>query len=223
MTVPPSLSRRLFLGSTAATAVTVALTGFTAAEAAAAPAGAGSRTGSTSANGWPVLATATTFRIEGSNQTVLLADGDASAILLHVARRFHYEIDTLRDGDVVGFAPGQPVAQPFESNYLSGTAIAIRPVCYPLGAHGGFYPREQIVIRDILAELGGAVSWGGDEPTPKESHFQIAKAPGHPAIRAAAQQIRAWDDAPGGQGAGAVNAFDPQRIQAARQFQAHTR
>jgi hypothetical protein len=142
---------------------------------------------------------------------------------LHVARRFHYEIDTLRDGDVVGFTPDQPVTQPFESNYLSGTAITIRSICYPLGARGGFYPWEHTVIRDILAELGGAVSWGGDERIPKESHFQIAQTPGHPAIRAAAQQIRGWNDTPGGQGADAVNAFDTKRLQAAHQFQLHTR
>ncbi|MCE7004045.1 hypothetical protein LWC34_14565 [Kibdelosporangium philippinense] len=206
-------SRRLFLGSTVGA---IALAGFTATDAAAAP-------GSTSANGWPILTTATEFRIEGSNQAVRLADTDAATILVHVARRFHYEIDTLRDGDVVGFAPGRPVTQPFESNYLSGTAMTIRSVCYPLGAHGGFYPWEQTVIRDILAELGGAVSWGGDERTPKESHFQIAKPPGDPAIRAAAQRIRGWNDAPGGHGAGAVDAFDANRVQAARQFQLYTR
>ncbi|MFF0145869.1 hypothetical protein [Amycolatopsis sulphurea] len=87
----------------------------------------------------------------------------------------------------------------------------------------GFYPGEQAVIRDILAELGKAVSWGGDERVPKESHFQIAQAPGHPAIRAAAQQIRGWDDTPGGHGAGAVNVFATNRLQAAHQVPLHTR
>lgn len=226
MTIPrPArpLSRRLFLGSTAATVGALALTGFTATGAAAAPTGASAWTGSTSGSGWPILTKATAFRIEGSNQAVHLADGDTATILLHVARRFHYEIDTLRDGDVVGFTPGRPVTQPFESNYLSGTAITIRSICYPLGARGGFYPREQTVIRDILAELDNAVSWGGDERVPKESHFQIAQAPGHPAIRAAAQRIRGWDDTPGGQGAGAVNAFDTDRLQAAHQVPLPTR
>ncbi|MFF0145868.1 hypothetical protein ATK36_1003 [Amycolatopsis sulphurea] len=165
MTVPAcsALSRRLFLGSTAATVGTIALTGFTATTAAAAPTGASAWTGSTSGNGWPILAKATAFRIEGSNQAVRLVDGDAATILLHVARRFHYEIDTLRDGGVVGFTPGRPVTQPFESNCLSGTAITIRSICYPLGAHGGFYPRVPAkLVGDPAAgdaEVCATTSW----------------------------------------------------------------
>lgn len=159
------------------------------------------------ANGWPVLDAGTPCRIEGSNQSVSLANGDAATILLYVARRFNYEIDTLRDGEITGHTADRAIEQPYESNYLSGTAIAIRPALYPAGAGGLLYPNELAVIRDILKKLGGAVVWGGDEEIPKESHFQIAYTPGHPAIKLAAQNIHEWDTTPGGEGAGAINAF----------------
>jgi hypothetical protein len=210
------LTRRLFLGS--AVAAAGALTLPTVAAAAG-----GTWTGSTSANGWPVLARANSFRIEGSTRSVRLADGDAATILLHVARRFNYEISTLRDGDVLGHTTDRHIAQPYESNYLSGTAIAIRPICYPVGASGLLYPAELTVVRDILAELDGTVSWGGDEKVAKESHFQIALPPGSTKIQAMARRIAGWNAGPGGQGAGAVDAFDLNRMRAARQFQRHTR
>ncbi|GAB2791257.1 hypothetical protein [Amycolatopsis magusensis] len=213
MTMPRPFSRRLFLGSAAAFTGLAGFAGFAAVPTAVA---AGGWSGPVSANGWPILTRAGVFAIEGSNHTVALAEGDAATILAHVARRFHYEIDSLRDGDLVGFAPDRPVTQPYESNYLSGTAIAIRTVCYPLGARGGLYPWEETVVRDILAELGGAVSWGGDEQTPMESHFQLACAPGHPVLQAAAQRIR------GGQATlGAIDAFAPDRLEAAQKYRLH--
>lgn len=156
-------------------------------------------------NGWPVLASCASFRVEGSNESVSLLDGDCATILLYVARRFNYEIDTLRSGEITGHSVDRAIAQPYESNYLSGTALAIRPALYPAGSKGLFYPNDLSVIRDILSRLGGAVSWGGDEGTAKESHFQIAHAPGHPAIKLAAQNIREWDSTPGGEGAGVIS------------------
>ncbi|WP_411145018.1 hypothetical protein [Streptomyces sp. x-80] len=59
--------------------------------------------GKQSDNGRPVLDTAKSFDIEGSDQKVPLTDGDVSTALTYVARRFHYEIDSLRNGDVHGW------------------------------------------------------------------------------------------------------------------------
>ncbi|MEU4263716.1 hypothetical protein ACYCCF_19590 [Streptomyces argenteolus] len=174
--------------------------------------------GAKSANGWPVLEEAELFRIEGSGRSVRLADGDAAVILLHVARRFHYEIDQLRDGDVTGHSTTRNAIQNYESNYLSGTALAIRPLAYPVGVKGGLYPHELVVVRDILAELDGVVRWGGDLTTPKESHFELAYAPGHPKVKGVARTIRGWDAGPGSAGAGTVDAFDPKRRSKARAF-----
>lgn len=160
-----------------------------------------------SENGWPIVDNAKLFRVEGSNQSVHLVDEDCATLLLYVARRFNYEIGTLRDGEITGHTASRAVSQSYESNYLSGTAIAIRPLLYPVGAKGLFYPNELAVIRDILSELDNTVSWGGDEDVPKESHFQIANALGHARIKNSARKVRARDEKPGGPKAGAISAF----------------
>jgi hypothetical protein len=207
------LSRRRLLAAGATTGAAVAVSMCSGGAAQAAPAVPGARPwrDATSANGWPVLAEADWHPIEGSGQRVRLAGGDAAVLLTHVARRFHYEIDQLRAGDVQGHTDGALVTEPYESNYLSGSAIVIRPQAYPLGVGGGLFPAELVVVRDILAELDGAVAWGGDFDRPKESHFEIAFRPGHPTVAAVARKIRGWQDGPGSQGAGAVDAFRPDR------------
>ncbi|MEU5092348.1 hypothetical protein [Streptomyces sp. NPDC021356] len=108
--------------------------------------------------------------------------------------------------------------EPYESNHLSGTALVIRPAAYPLGVEGGLYPRELTVARDILAELDGVVAWGGDFTVPKESHFEIAYAPGHPKVKGVARKIDGWNTGPGNEGAGATDAFDPGRRTRAEAF-----
>ncbi|MFI1889720.1 hypothetical protein [Streptomyces jumonjinensis] len=216
-------SRRRFVGATGAAAGVAVLGSLGAAgpAAAAAPAASGVWRGNRSANGWPVLEEAEEFDIEGSGRTVRLAGGDAAVILLHVARRFHYEIDQLRRGDVHGHTRSRRTRERYESNYLSGTAIAIRPEGYPVGVKGGLYPRELVIVRDILVELDGAVVWGGDLSTPKESHFEIALKPGHPKLKGVARKIQGWNDSPG-EGAGAVDAFEPKRRAQAKKFALRT-
>ncbi|MQS36002.1 M15 family metallopeptidase [Streptomyces katsurahamanus] len=215
--IKTDLSRRRFVGASAGVVGALALT--TVGEAAAAPAADPAWSAGRSRNGWQVLRTATSFRIEGSDSTVRLADGDAATVLLHVARRFNYEIDSLRSGDVRGWTDNRKVKAEYESNHLSGTAIAIRPLAYPAGSKGNLYPHELIVVRDILSELDGVVAWGGDFTTPKESHFEIAVKPGHPRLKGVARKIRGWEAGPGNEGAGAIDAFAPKRRSAARAFQ----
>jgi hypothetical protein len=213
------LTRRHLLGTSAGLAGALAIGSLgTAVPAAAADTPAGTWTGSRSANGWQILTETTSYGIEGSGRSVRLAGGDAATILLHVARRFHYEIDQLREGDVHGHRSSFEVREPYESNYLSGTAIEIRPGAYPLGARDGFYPLELVVIRDILAELDGVVAWGGDFAKPKESHFEIALTPGHPKTKGVAREIAGWNTGPGNEGAGAVDAFNAERQRRARAF-----
>ncbi|MFF5051309.1 hypothetical protein ACFY2P_32015, partial [[Kitasatospora] papulosa] len=94
------IDRRGVLLAGAAIGATTALAGLPGtayAAAAGAPTGR-RRPGAKSANGWPVLDEAELLPIEGSGRSVRLAGGDAAVILLHVARRFHYEIDQLREG-----------------------------------------------------------------------------------------------------------------------------
>ncbi|MFA3878747.1 hypothetical protein ABS735_34745 [Streptomyces sp. MMCC 100] len=173
--------------------------------------------GPRSANGWKILAQTESHPIEGSGRSVHLAGGEAATLLLHVARRFHCEIDQLRADDVTGHRTSRTVRRPHEPNYLSGTAIAIRPYAYPLGVRGGLYPHELVVVRDILAELDGAVAWGGDFDTPQEPHVEVALAPARPKVRGVSRKLRTWRDTPGLR-AGTVNAFEPGRREDVKAF-----
>ena len=114
--------------------------------------------------------------VEGTGLTVRLLAGPAAAALVYVARRFHYEIDTLRPGDLVG----DP----------AGTAIDIRPGWYPAGVSGGLFPHQLIVVRDILAECDGLVRWGGDRAAdPVESRFELAVSASDPRVGALADRL----------------------------------
>lgn len=175
----------------------------------------------TSANGWAVTSHDGIIfeRVEGSSVNFAVCSGAPAIVLAYVARRFAYEIDSaLKTGDITGHSSDRDIDASFESNYLSGTAIAIRPGSYPLGAKDGLFPHELVVVRDILAECEGTVRWGGDEPTPKESHFQIDVGPEDQRLKVLAAKISQWDRSPG-KGAGAVDAFLPSRRRAARDME----
>lgn len=93
-----------------------------------------------------------------------------------MARRFAYEVDMLRAGDLHGHTTDRRVGASFESNHLSGTAITIRPMHYPLGAdvkNTGMSETERIVVADILADCEGVVAWAGDRKPVKQSHFHF--------------------------------------------------
>ncbi|MFG2726600.1 hypothetical protein [Streptomyces canus] len=174
-----------------------------------------------SANGWPILDHTTKYRVEGTDVEVSLAKGDTATILLYVARRFAYEIDMLRAGDLRGHTSDRRVGAPFESNHLSGTALAIRPLHYPLGADvkdTGMSETERIVVADILADCEGVVVWGGNLRPVKESHFHIDLKPGDTRLKRLAARIRGSNDTPG-EGAGSIDAFAPARRRLAARFQ----
>ncbi|WOX12258.1 hypothetical protein [Streptomyces sp. N50] len=215
MTDHPSRRRVLALGSALGIGTALALTSVT--PAAAAPKAKVWR-GTRSANGWVIGDRAPRQRLEGAaGVQVPLLDGDASTVLLYVARRFSYEIDTLRPGDVHGHTADRHIGARFESNYLSGTAMAIRPLFYPLGADKAtaMTEQERTVVRDILADCQDVVAWGGDFEPVKESHFQIDVPPGDLRLSRLAQRIQGWDATPG-QGAGSIDAFAPARVRRAR-------
>ncbi|MFI1884786.1 hypothetical protein [Streptomyces jumonjinensis] len=184
-------------------------------------------TGIPSKNGWEMEKVADdrgnihTRPVPGTVLDIRVRLGDVEAVLVHVIRRFHYEVDALRKGDVVGWrTPGSVRKGLAESNQASGTAVQIRPGFYPFGARGGFHPLEELVIRDILAECEGVVRWGGDDRRPDESLFSIDVPPADARLARLAEKIRSWDYIPG-QGAGTpVDPSQPQRRKAAKRLAA---
>ncbi|MFR0358431.1 hypothetical protein [Streptomyces sediminimaris] len=150
--------------------------------------------------------------------------GDVEAVLTHVVQRFHYEIDQLRKGDVLGWrAPDTVHKRHPESNQASGTAVQIRPGFYPAGAKGGFFTAQLRVLRDILAELDGVVRWGGDDRHVDESLFYVGVKPGDARLTAVVTKLRDWKATPG-EGAGApVDVLAAGRRRAAEKLRRHQR
>ncbi|AWL40627.1 MULTISPECIES: hypothetical protein [unclassified Streptomyces] len=175
-----------------------------------------------SANGWPVLDSAPAHRVEGAARlTVRLAEGDAATVLLYVLRRYCYEIDMLTPEDVTGHLTDRNVRADLESNQLSGTALTVRQVAYPLGAPAGngMSGPEVTVVEDILADCQGVVAWGGETDPVKQSHFQIDVPPHDSRLKKLVAKINGWEEHPG-RGAGAIDAFQPARVSRARKARA---
>lgn len=170
-----TIDRRTILTGAGATAVLLALPR----SATAAPrTGAASATGTAqwdadrSDNGWRIDPDAVrTFRVEGSPATVRL-HADAAAVLLHVARRWHYEVMPLRGAaDILGHSTDRAVRATYTSNRLSGTALVLP------GAGDGLWPHQTAIVRDILADCDGTVRWGADLTPASAGHFQIDVKP----------------------------------------------
>ncbi|MER5214214.1 hypothetical protein ABT063_27485 [Streptomyces sp. NPDC002838] len=154
-----------------------------------------------------------------SGVTVTLRGGDVAVVLLHVIRRFHYEIDELRRGDVIGWRhPGKVRKGLAESNQASGTAVQIRPGFYPSGVRGGFFPNQVVTIRDILADCDGVVRWGGDDKHPDEALFYVDVESGDGRLLKLAEKIRGWDWTPGRGAGSGVDPLQPSRRHAAERL-----
>ncbi|MFJ8932107.1 hypothetical protein ACIRLA_36615 [Streptomyces sp. NPDC102364] len=178
---------------------------------------------SKSANGWDVLDAhspeTAIHAIPGTNLRVTLRRGDAATVLAYVAQRFHYDVMPLEAsrGQVLGYAADLQVKSDFESNHLSGTALALYPDNYPLGSKGNLYPNQVTAIRDIVAELQGVVKWGGDMQPVKESTFFLDVPPDSTKLALVARTLKEWGVTPG-KGAGTQNVEDPKRMAAAKKL-----
>ncbi|MFD0318555.1 hypothetical protein [Streptomyces flavalbus] len=178
------ITRRGLLGAAAGAGV-LALAQNTLTPAPAVAAGADPDTtrwtGTRSANGWPIDPDATAvFPVEGSGASARLRGGAAAAVLLHVARRWHYEIAALDSGEgggLTAYTTRRDIGADFESNHLSGTAVALHPAAYPLAGSEGLWPHQEAIVRDILVDCEGTVAWGGDLTPVKVSHFHVAVRP----------------------------------------------
>lgn len=191
-----TLTRRSFLAAGAAIAVAtwIAPAGPAAAAPGAASNGQSAKwTRDRSVNGWPIAPDAvSTHLVEGSRASVDLRDGPVATVLLHIARRWHYEIaplDTGQGGGISGHTTSRTVAAEFESNYLSGTGLCLHPAAYPLGSSEELWPHHERIVRDILLDCEGTVVWGGDLDPVKLSHFHIAAGPDVEALAHVAERL----------------------------------
>ncbi|MEU8538762.1 hypothetical protein AB0C52_02005 [Streptomyces sp. NPDC048717] len=177
-------------------------------------------TGARSAGGWPMETAAdqggsiATRPVPGTPLAGLqLRSGAPESVLVHLVRRFHYEIAALQPGEAVGWSA--PAGLRGAARALaSGTAVRIRPGHYPPGTEGGFFPVELAVLRDILAELGGVVRWGGDDRNVDESLFYLTVGPDDAKLASVAERIRVGAPT-SGQSAGVLVDVHDQRRRAA--------
>ncbi|MGW3730899.1 hypothetical protein [Streptomyces sp. NPDC000851] len=176
----------------------------------------------TSANGWPLekeanhVSTVWTRSVPGTGLEVDIRIGDVEAILLHVVRRFHYEVEQLPRVDLAGWQriDGLKKDKP-ESNLASGTAVRIRPGA---GASGSLFPLQVLTVRDILADCEGVVRWGGDDDPADESLFYIDRGPDDASVRRLADRLRRAEATPG-EGAGVtVDVLAPSRRDRAKRL-----
>lgn len=187
-------------------------------------------TGRPSANRWEMQkaadadGTIVTRPVPGTGLSLAVHSGDPETLLVHVIRRFHYEVDTLglhgEPHPVQGWVAPSEIRDTGlpESNRASGTAVVIRPGSYPPGARGGFTAAQELIIRDILADTEGVVRWGGDDRRPYEGLFYLGVRPGDPKLARVAAKIRGWDETPG-RGAGVlVDAARPDRRRRAARY-----
>lgn len=175
--------------------------------ASAAPTAAEPKKQPTSANGWGIedqtdhVSTVWTRSVSGTGLEVALRIGDAEAVLVHVIRRFHYEVERIGAIDLAGWRKlGRTSRKKPESNLSSGTAVRIHPGA---GAKGSYFPQQVLTIRDILADCEGMVRWGGDDADVDESLYYVAVGPDSEDLPRVARKIRGWNDTPGA-GAGVI-------------------
>ncbi|MET9252312.1 hypothetical protein [Streptomyces sp. NPDC003717] len=149
--------------------------------------------------------------VSGTGFTLDTRLGAVETVLVHIVRRWHYEIETLRADEVVGWRPlAELDADGPESNQASGTAVAIRPGAYVKGARGGLTEVQRRTVDSILRDCGDVVRWGGRDRTPYEALFYVDVPPtkgkrrpaDHPVDRLA-DKLRRWNRTPG-VGAGAA-------------------
>lgn len=154
-----------------------------------------------SKNGWPVESASDAGgavwarTIAGTAITIGVRIGVVETLFAHLIRRYHYEIDALREGDVVGFLPAS--ASDELSNHRSGTAIDIRPSWYPKGSAGGYSKLDTETLNSILYDFEGLIAWGGHSDPVDESHFELVVGPEDERLAGLARNLAGWDLLPG--------------------------
>lgn len=108
-----------------------------------------------------------------------LLGGPAATILAEVARRFEAEVEPITTFNGWRSAALNAASGGIRnSNHLSGTAADVNGGKHPRYRHGTFTPAQTAAIRRIVADLGGAVRWGGEWGSDvDEMHFELVGTP----------------------------------------------
>ncbi|RMI13382.1 M15 family metallopeptidase [Cellulomonas triticagri] len=136
-------------------------------------------TGPVSVNGWPAVESGDDPRLAPFPWvTGRVLDGDVHTVLLHVAERFHAEVEPIDVSSSWGWAY-RPVRGEDDglSNHASGTAVDFNATLHPLGASDTFTDAQLVALRAILDEVAPVVAWGGDFDRADEMHLEIVGTP----------------------------------------------
>lgn len=118
--------------------------------------------------------------------SLLVRTGLAGDLLVYVTTQFHSRVEQLIWPGCWGYAERTIRGGTQLSNHASGTAIDLNAPRHPLGTVDTFTTSQVSAIRQILAECGGAIRWGGDYSGRKdEMHFEINAGPDAVATAAA--------------------------------------
>lgn len=143
----------------------------------------------TSQNGWPVVT-----RDSVTDRAVLGVEfpngwlkGDVDVIFTYLINRLHHEVEPLDNGGCWGWFVKPIEGSTTISNHASGTAIDYNAPAHPMGVRNTYSEAKRAKIRKILADLDGAVRWGGDYTgRPDDMHFEIH------ATRSAVGRVADW-------------------------------
>jgi len=122
-----------------------------------------------------------------------LRKGDVSVVLLHFARWFNQNIESLTAVDCGSYNPRHVAGSRIISNHASATAMDLNWRRHVRGKKNTFTAAQQKKIRAQLKYYDGVIRWGGDyksAPT-DDMHFEINA--NLAAVKRAADKIR--DDA----------------------------
>lgn len=147
--------------------------------------------GPKSQNGWPVNPPRGKRIVPGTTTGLVVADGPAGDVLIHVASQIHQRVEDIDDGqlDDWGWADRPIRGSNQTSNHASATAIDLNATQHGLGAAGTFTPAQVDEIHRILGEVDDVVRWGGDYSGRKdEMHFEINAS--YEEVAAVAERLR---------------------------------
>ncbi len=133
----------------------------------------------TTARGWTVRqygdpALTPLSHVQGS----VLA-GDVHTILDFLCRRYERLVEPIVRSESWGhsYRSVRGYASTW-SEHSAGTAVDLNAPAHWIGLRGTFTPDQEGGIRQILAECGGVVVWGGDwTKRPDEMHFEVRRDP----------------------------------------------